>query len=395
MTYSFADCELDIATHSLRRNGAAVHVEPQVFDVLAALARSAPDLVLYDDLIAQVWSGRIVSDATMASRISSARAAVGDTGKAQSVIRTIPRRGVQMVCAVAHDNPERQGGTPTASFAQIIRTTKSKDGSGIAWSTCGEGPPLLRGGHWMTHLERDMDSVVWGPWIERLGRGRRLVRYDPRGTGLSDHVVGSRSLDRHIEDLMAVADAANLDRFAIYGTSQSAAVVCGFAARYPERVSHLIIHGGFAQGSFVREGPSGAVMTQALSEMIRKGWGSPDGGHMRAFSSLFMPGASEAQMRDFVAMQLASSDPETAVDIRNCCAGYDVVDILSQIQAPTLVTHAARDALHPYSQAQIFAREIPDAQLVQLDSDNHVLLPGEPAFEVLMQAVDAFLAQPG
>ena len=95
MKYRFADCEIDLGAHVLRRAGDAVHVEPQVFDLLTVLAGAGGDLVGHDDLIARVWQGRIVSDATLAARISAARAAVGDDGKRQAVIRTVPRRGIQ------------------------------------------------------------------------------------------------------------------------------------------------------------------------------------------------------------------------------------------------------------------------------------------------------------
>jgi len=391
MKYNFGDCELDTGGHVLRRSGGAAHVEPQVFDLLVVLAAAAGELVSYDDLITQVWKGRIVSDATMAARISAARTAVGDSGKTQRVIRTVVRRGVQMAVPVREmQDASRVHQTPSQ---QVIRFTKSQDGSGIAWSSLGDGPPLLRAGHWMTHLERDMDSQVWRPWIDGLGRGRRIIRYDPRGTGMSDQPQGPRSLKANVADMAAVADAAKLDRFALYATSQSAAVACIYVAENPDRVSRLIIHGGFAQGSIVRDGADGAAMTGALSSMIRKGWGQPESGFMRSLSSLFIPGASEDQMRDFVGMQIVSSDPESAVEIRECCARYDIVDLLPRVKSPTLVAHSVGDSLQPYAQAQIFAREIPDARLMQLDSPNHVLLPDEPAFGILMQAIDRFLAE--
>lgn len=395
MKYIFGDCELDIANHALRCAGAPVRVEPQVFDMLAVLAEAAGELVSYDSLIEKVWNGRIVSDATVAARISAARAAVGDSGKKQGVIRTVPRRGVQMAvqvvprsCASADVAPAEPG------ISQQVRMTASADGSGIAWSSLGDGLPLLRAGHWMTHLELDLDSIIWRPWIERLGRGRRLVRYDPRGTGLSGGDCGPRSLGTNVEDMAAVADAAGLERFDMFCTSQGAAVACMYAAQNPGRVRRMIIYGGFAQGSLKR-GDAGKAMTAALATMILQGWGQPEGGFMRSFSSLFIPTASRAQMLDFVQMQVASAKPEVAVDIRACCANYDVVSLLGRIQAPTLVIHAARDNLHPYSQAQLFARLIPDARIRQLDSDNHVLLPDEPAFQELMQAVDSFLSEAG
>jgi len=394
MRYDFSDCELDLDAHVLRRDGAEVHLEPQVFDLLACVVSAGGALVSYDDLIDRVWHGRIVSDATLATRISAARAAVGDDGKRQAVIRTLPRRGVQLAVPAAQADPLPAHTAPGPAIpAHRVRLTASADGSGIAWSRLGAGPPLLRAGHWMTHLEKDLESPIWRPWLDALGRGRTLVRYDPRGTGMSDRTCGARSLEAHVADMAAVADAAALDRFDLFGTSQSAAVACVYAAQHPQRVRRLVIYGGFAQGSQVRDAQEGQAMTSALATMIRTGWGQPAGGYMRAFSSLFIPGASDAQLRAFVEMQLASASPDAAVEIRECCARYDVVDWLPKVRAPTLVVHGAHDNLHPYSQGQLFARGIPDASIRQLDTANHVLLPDEPAFAELMAAIDTFLTE--
>lgn len=392
MIYRFAECQLDAASHEFRRAGDLVHLEPQVFDLLHLLVRAEHDLISYDTLMERIWAGRIVSESTVAARISAARAAVGDTGKAQAIIRTVSRRGVQLVVPVSviAAAPRDMAVPVVPSVMQDIRIATSADGSGIAWSSLGNGPALLRAGHWMTHLEKDLDSIIWRPWIDGLGKGRRLIRYDPRGTGVSDRDCGKRTLENHVADMGAVADAAGADQFDIFCTSQAVAVACAYAAQHPDRVRRMVIYGGFAQGSMVRE-PDGQMMTAALAAMIRKGWGQPEGGYMRSFSSLFMPTASRKQMLDFVQMQIASATPDVAVDIRACCAAYDVTALLPQVTMPVLVSHAARDNLHPISQAHLMARLMPDARLRQLDSDNHVLLPDEPAFAELMAALDAFL----
>lgn len=397
MIYRFADCELDIAAHELRRGGAPVRVEPQVFDLVACLAEAGGELVSYDGLLQRVWGGRIVSDAAIAARISAARAALGDDGRRQAVIRTVPRRGVQMAAPVTSDAPQAGGRSPlrAAPPDQAIRYATSADGSSVAWAATGEGPPLLRGGHWLSNLERDPGHAIWGPWLERLGRGRRLVRYDPRGTGTSPADCGEITVRTYTEDLAAVADAAGLDRFDIFAASQSAAPALTFAAAHPGRVRRIVTYGGYAQGSRVRDGGAGDGMSAGLTEMIRHGWGRPDGGHMRALASLALPGASPDQLSRFVEMQVASASAERAVEVRDAIADFDAVEVLGQVKAPVLVAHATGDALHPFSQAQLMVRELPDARLLPLDSINHVLLPDEPAFARLMEAVDAFLAEAG
>ncbi|SEN54283.1 winged helix-turn-helix domain-containing protein [Palleronia pelagia] len=120
MDQVFADCMLDIDSRILWRGGTEVHVEPQVFDLLACLVRAQGRLVSYDDLIAEVWRGRIVSDAAIASRISAARSAVGDDGRRQAVIRTISRHGIQLAVEIRRleKDPPTYATTP---HRQIIR----------------------------------------------------------------------------------------------------------------------------------------------------------------------------------------------------------------------------------------------------------------------------------
>src|SRR6202166_885612 len=97
MTLSFGDCEINLERRELWRARRVVHVEPQVFDLLVYLVQNRGRVVSKDDLIASVWGGRIVSDSTLTSRINAARKAVGDSGDAQKLIRTIARKGIRFV----------------------------------------------------------------------------------------------------------------------------------------------------------------------------------------------------------------------------------------------------------------------------------------------------------
>ncbi|MBO9464959.1 alpha/beta hydrolase [Tropicibacter sp. R15_0] len=388
MEYRFADCLLDDDRHLFMRGGEARHLEPQVFSLLVLLARNSGQVVSKAEIIDQVWHGQIVSEATISARISAARQAVGDTGKAQQIIRTIHRVGLQLVAEV-----ERQGRAQSAPMPPVqVRLLQSSDGTGIAWSEIGEGAPLLRAGHWMTHQELDLDNPIWGPWLQGLGRGRRLVRYDPRGTGMSDRGCTELSLELMVDDLKAVADAAGLARFPIFAASQSVSVACAFAHRYPERVSKLILYGSFVQGAVIRDGDQGKALTQAIGHWISTGWGSPTVGALKSFTSLFMPDATEEQVQSFMQIQVASASREWAVRLRDFFGTVDVSHLLPEIEVPVLVAHAANDALQPFSQAQLAAQLLPNASLLRLDSINHILVPQEPAFEQFMTAVDHFLA---
>lgn len=398
MRYCFHDCCLDIAKHSLTRNGQDIHVEPQVFELLLCLLRAPGEVVTRDQLIDVVWRGRIVSDATISARISAARAAVGDSGKAQSVIRTVPRVGLQLVAPVtieASDHPpplanETPAEVPLAPLK--VRYATSRDGSTLAWTAEGDGPPLMRAGHWLTHLDFDRTSRIWGPWLQRLGAQRRLVRYDLRGTGMSDPDCGPFDFDACTEDMLAVADAAGLDQFPIFASSQSVAVSLALAVRHPDRVSRIVSYGGYAQGASVRDGGRDAAMAKAMEQMIRNGWGQADSGFMHALTSMFAPGANEEELLELIRLQQNSTDAERSVQIREVIANYDVTDLLESVPCPVLIVHSLRDSLHPFSQARLMAQHLPDCEMLPLDSPNHILLPGEPAFARMMDAVDRFLS---
>lgn len=396
MTYEFADCVLDETTHRLSLANVSVHVEPQVFDLLIALARVAPGMLSYDDMIEQVWHGRIVSDATLSARISSARTAVGDSGKAQAVIRTIPRRGVQMTCAVKVTRRSGGGddGAPLPLHSnvphQTIRYAASADGTDIAYAVSGDdGPPLLRGAHWISHLEHDWTSPVWRPWLERLGAGRRLIRYDARGTGLSERQPARRAQEDFVADMVAVVDVSGADAVDIFAVSQSVPVALAFAALWPERVRRVVLVNGFIQGSYVR---GHEVETDTMIAMIRAGWGIPGSPFVKAVATVFMPHATEAERASFVEMQTHSAGRDEAASMRYAVGLFDATEILSEVTAPILVMSSAGDAIHPQAQSQQLARALPNAEFRSLETDNHVIAPSDPAFLLMMDAMDRFLA---
>lgn len=398
MTFEFADCVLDAATHRLLRAGEPVHVEPQVFDLLMALARVAPGLLSYDDMIEQVWHGRIVSDATLSARISSARAAVGDSGKAQAVIHTVPRRGVQMACPVKVTSADVADVTattlpipPSTAAHQTIRYIASADGTEIAYAVSGsDGPPLLRGAHWISHLEHDWSSPVWRPWLDRLGANRRLIRFDARGTGLSERTPVRRAQADFVADMAAVIDASGAKAVDIFSVSQSVPVTLAYAALWPERVRRIILVNGFAQGSYVR---GKKAETEAMIGMIRAGWGLPGSPFVKAVATVFMPRATQAELASFVEMQTHSASPDGAAAIRDAVGHFDATTVLSQITAPVLVMSSVGDAVHPPAQSRQLARALPNAEFRSLETDSHAIAPSDPAFLVMMDEMDRFLAK--
>ena len=137
---------------------------------------------------------------------------------------------------------------------QSIRFCTSPDGTRIAVASIGSGPPLVRAAHWLSHVEYDLQSPVWRSWLTELSRERSYIRYDQRGCGLSDRDATNLSLDAWVSDLEAVVDSLGLKRFPLFGMSQGGAVAIAYAARHPERVSHLVFAGAYARGSLRRGG---------------------------------------------------------------------------------------------------------------------------------------------
>ena len=391
MRFFFAGCVLDIASHSFSREGSEVPVEPQVFDLLHVLAQRAGQLVTKDDLVDTVWQGRIVSDVTIGSRISAARKAVGDNGTDQAIIRTIPRRGFSLVAQVSSNVAETQ--VSDATTKQTIRFATSKDGTQVAYAKSGKGPPLLRAGHFLTHLKKDWEGSVYQPMIATLSDAHTLIRYDQRGTGLSQADVDDLSLEAYANDMLAVADSAGLDRFPIFATSQGVPVSIHFAATYPERVSRLVLFGGFAQGRLVREDDLSRDDAEVLMTLISKGWGKPDGPFMSAFVSLFCPDASREERASIAESQLASATPEMAARIRRTIDQFDVTNRLGNVQAPTLILHSSGDAIHPLSQGRLLAGGIRGSEFQMVESNNHIILKSSPAWDEIVKATLEFIAR--
>lgn len=391
MRYTFANCILDTGSYSLLRDGVRIPVEPQVLDLLLLLVENAGNLVTKDTLIDRVWDGRIVSEATVSARINAARTAVGDNGKKQAIIKTVPRKGFRLEVTVSVDG--QKPSTPAKSVRQTIQFATSSDGTKIAYAKSGEGPLILRVGHFLTHLEMDWLNPIWRPYIDALSADNTFVRYDQRGTGLSDTDVVDFSVDSYVADLLAVADAIGQERFPLIATSQGVPVAIKFAADYPERVSHLVLYGGYAQGRAIRDDSFSSDEANALLTMIRAGWGNPDSAFMVAFTSLFCPGATKAELDGLVEIQLASATPETAANIRVAIEKMDVAEYLKRIDVPTLVIHASNDAVQPASQGRALAAGIPGAEFHQVETNNHIPLPSDPVWEEIVSAQLEFISR--
>ena len=273
---------------------------------------------------------------------------------------------------------------------QQIRFCSSSDGVRLAYAVSGSGPPLLRAPHWVTHLEHD--AAVWGHLLEALGRRFTLVRFDQRGCGLSDRGAADISFEAWVRDLEAVADAARLERFALFGVSQGAGIAVAYAARHPDRVSHLILYGGYAQGWSNRELTARQRETfDTLGKLIELGWSGQDASLRQVFTMQFIPGAAIEQARAFNELMRLSTSTETALRIYRAFGAIDVRADASRVRCPTLVIHAARELRVPFEEGRALAGLIPGARFLPLESDNHLLLADEPALKKFLGAVDELL----
>lgn len=282
---------------------------------------------------------------------------------------------------------------PEISLQQRVKFCKSADGTNLAWASTGEGAPVLKAPNWLNHIEYEWTSPVWGDFLSEMSKLCRLVRFDQRGNGLSDWDVEDISEDRMIDDMIAVADAAGLDRFGLFGISQGAAFSIRFAARHPDRVKFLVLLGGYVRGRMIREDPDAEQFYEAARAMVSAGWGSPNPVYRHFFTSSYMPDATPEEGASFDEMQRISASPETALRIMEMNAYVDARADAQRLNIPTLVLHVQGDMGAPISEGRETAREISTAEFVELPGANHCMIRGHPGFDEFFQEIEPFLKE--
>jgi len=274
---------------------------------------------------------------------------------------------------------------------QQIRFCTSRDGVRIAYATCGSGPPLVWLGHWVRHLKFDWDSPVWRPWLALLTRRHLVVRYDWRGCGLSDREGVQFSLEKHIDDLEAVVGDLGLKRFVLVGDAGGGVVSMAYAARHPERVTHLALYGTQTRGVLPRKDPKLVAQSRALLDVMELGWNNPTPAYGEFFTTLHMPDTDLDRFRAYGDLLRLTTSPANAVALLKAYFEADVRDLVSRIRCPTLVLHAREDAIIPFDEGRLVASLIRGARFVPLESRNHVLHESEPAWQLLVSQIDDFL----
>lgn len=386
VTVTFGPFQLDLARRRLSRDGVEAPLGERALDVLCALVAAGGDVVPKRELLARVWPGVAVEENNLQVQVYALRRALGEDGDAKGYIRTVSGRGYRFV----GDPPSSAG---PAIPAQDIRYARGRDGTHLAYAMVGEGPPLVRAPLWMSHVEHDWKTSIWSGLLAALAESHALLRYDGRGMGLSDRDAPI-SFDAAVEDLEAVVDAAGLERFALLGISQGAAVSLAFAARHPERISRLVLAGGYARGRLV-VAPEGEAALEATKTLVREGWGRDNPAFRQIFTSLGFPEATATQMHELNELQRLSATGEAAARIMDMQAHIDVSADLVRIRCPTLVLHSRDDAWIPVERSREIAREVTGARFGEIAGANHVVLPQSPQFPDYVARILAFLAEAG
>lgn len=275
---------------------------------------------------------------------------------------------------------------------QQIQFCRSPDGVRIAYATAGDGPPLVKAANYLTHLEHDWQGPVWRHWLKGLARHHTLVRYDQRGCGLSDRDVAEFSLDAWVRDLESVVEALNLEQFPLLGISQGAAVSVAYAVKHPEKVTHLILYGGYARGRFNRDlTAEEMLLAETMINVIRVGWGQENRAFRQLFTTMLIPEGTGEQMDWLNELARISAAPESAAAMERAFYQIDVTRLAPQVSMPTLVLHSRDDAGIPFEEGRLLAALIPGARFVPLESKNHILLEDEPAWSRFLAEVHSFL----
>ncbi|MDW3223618.1 MAG: alpha/beta fold hydrolase [Paracoccaceae bacterium] len=309
--------------------------------------------------------------------------------EAQNILEGPGKREIDLPAARDQRLPRQT----SALRAQRIGFCDAADGTKIAYASIGSGRPILKAANWLNHLEFDWTTPIWGECFAEVARDRTLIRYDERGCGLSDWDVENLSFEAFVEDLEAVVDKLQLQRFPLIGISQGAAVAIEYAVRHPERVSGLILVGSYAAGWRHLASPEEQARREAVRNLTEVGWGTENPAYRHIFSKTFMPDAENDDLSWFDEFQRQTTSPQNAARFQDAFGDIDVRDRLGLVKVPTIVLHAKGDQRIPLAQGRAVASGIPDARFVPLESRNHVLVDYEPAWRVGMDAIRDFMKE--
>ena len=276
---------------------------------------------------------------------------------------------------------------------QRVKFCTTSDGIRLAYASIGKGYPIVKAANWLSHLEHDWDAPIWSPLFRSLSNRHHFLRYDERGNGLSDWDVKDISFKAFVEDLETVVSANQLDKFALLGISQGASVSIEYAIRHPDKVSHLILFGGYDAGWRINATKEEIKEREAIMTLTEAGWGKDNPAYRQIFSSTFLPSANKKELDWFNEFQRLTTSAKNAARFLSVFGDIDVRHQLAKITIPTLIIHSLGDQRIPVKVSRDIASSIPNAEFVGLESDNHLLLGREPASSVFVDTVNEFIAR--
>jgi pimeloyl-ACP methyl ester carboxylesterase/DNA-binding winged helix-turn-helix (wHTH) protein len=396
VTYEFGEFRIDAGRRLLqsRADGTPLPLTAKVFDTLLYLIEHRGELVEKATLMKAVWPKVVVEENNLNQSVSALRRALGERAGEHRYIVTEAGRGYRFVAdvrvLVGFDMMEARAVQQVASMEnsrprQSIQFCTTADGVRLAWACTGTGYPLVRTAHWLSHVEHDWNSPVYRHLLTDLSQRYQLVRYDHRGNGLSDRDVAEISLQTFVTDLETVVDAAGLKRFALMGLSMGCPISIAYAARHPERLSHLILYGGFT----ARQRTDAEM--EAIATLMKVHWGQSNPAFRQMWTTAAMPEATLAEQDWFNEQQRLTTSAENVVRILRALHAMDVTGLLDRIRVPTLVLHARDDATIPLEAGRSMAARIPGARFVLLEGRNHMLLEHDPASRRFKEELFAFL----
>lgn len=396
MRFQFGHFLLDVAERRLTSAGKPVPLRAKVFDTLVMLVENHGRLVRKQELISRIWPDSIVEENNLDHNISQLRRALADGSNGDIFIETVPRQGYRFIAAV---QPVAAGPAlhsllslpqPEGVSEQEILFFTTSDEVRLAYTIGGSGPPLVRAVDWLNHLDFEWKNPFRRQWFAHIMRHHTFLRYDQRGSGLSDWNVRDFSFERSLEDFEELIEHVGFEHFAIIGSCQGGPIGTAYAAKHPERVTKLILYGAFARGwpapdSMITE------QFQAMLTLIRFGWGKDNPAFRQLWTTLFRPDASAAEIEWMNEFQRVTSSPENAACMLAEFPKINIMDLLPKVCCPTLVVHSKEDAVVPAQEGSLIASRIRGARFVELPSRSHEVVPGEPAWQTLVNEVSTFL----
>jgi pimeloyl-ACP methyl ester carboxylesterase len=254
-----------------------------------------------------------------------------------------------------------------------VQYAKSGDVN-IAYQVSGEGPidlVFVRG--FVTHLEIESSLPILAPTLEQLAPFSRLIRFDKRGTGMSDRVSGAPTLETRMDDVRAVMDAVGSRRAAFVGVSEGAAMTILFAATYPERTAALVVRSAFPRRMWAPDYPWGRTEEEYEREVERDlrlfGPRENAGDALRALGRF-----SEDEMQSFVDIVRYGSSPGALEALHRMNKEIDVRHVLPAVRVPTLILHGSEDTIVPLDVARYMASLISAARVVEIAGAGHLAL---------------------